>query len=167
MVPHRELDSNEDKRAFYGNSVLFSVVFTKSSTSDEGYNSDSSSKFSGSNNSPSAYILRPPWLQSTANNVVQSFRKNRMPPIFNNQQIIQLEESYLDNQYLTMRAQINLARKLRINEDNIKLWFRKRRLIDFLEVDNYDSCLTTSDALQHLCMLQQKSSHLQGLRVQC
>jgi len=81
-----------------------------------------------------ADILRPPWLQSTANNVVQSFRKNRMPPIFNNQQIIQLEESYLDNQYLTMRAQINLARKLRINEDNIKLWFRKRRLIGNLGI---------------------------------
>uniref|UniRef100_A0A2S2PI81 Homeobox protein Hox-B4 n=1 Tax=Schizaphis graminum TaxID=13262 RepID=A0A2S2PI81_SCHGA len=143
MVPHRELDSNEDEHAFY-------VVFTKPSIPDEGYNSDSSSKFSGSNNSPKAYILHPPWLQSTANNVVQSFRKNRMPPIFTKQQIIQLEKSYLDNQYLTMRAQINLARKLRINEDNIKLWFRKRRLIDFLEVDNYDSwptTTTTSDAL--------------------
>lgn len=60
-------------------------------------------------------------------NTLRSYRDERKPPNYTNEQLIQLEESYNVNPYLSMRALINLARKLWINEANVRLWYRKRR----------------------------------------
>jgi len=63
-------------------------------------------------------------------NTHRSYRYERKPPNYTDEQLIQLEESYIVNPYLSKRALINLARKLCINEDNVRLWYRKRRLRD-------------------------------------
>lgn len=63
-------------------------------------------------------------------NTLRSYRDERKPPNYTNEQLIQLEESFIVNPYLSKRAVINLARKLCINEDNVRLWYRKRRSKD-------------------------------------
>ncbi|KAF0758505.1 homeobox protein Hox-B4a-like [Aphis craccivora] len=63
-------------------------------------------------------------------NTLRSYHDKRKPPNYTNEQLIQLEESYTVNPYLSQRALINLAKKLCINKNNVRLWYRKRRSRD-------------------------------------
>lgn len=63
-------------------------------------------------------------------NTLRSYRDERKPPNYTKEQLKQLEELYIINPRLTNRVLLNLTRKLCIHEDNIRLWYRKRRARD-------------------------------------
>ncbi|CAH1723191.1 uncharacterized protein LOC114119907 [Aphis gossypii] len=99
---------------------------------------------------PKKNYQQPPSTIET--NTLRSYRDERKPPNYTKEQLKQLEELYIINPRLTNRVLLNLTRKLCIHEDNIRLWYRKRRARDNSEWNDYDDTISFCSDDCEACM---------------
>ncbi|XP_050422540.1 homeobox protein mab-5-like [Adelges cooleyi] len=69
-----------------------------------------------------------PQPQCTQAGVRRREKQKRQRTAYSSEQLMHLEESFTNNQYLNRARRIDLARTLRLTERQIKIWFQNRRM---------------------------------------